>query len=88
MKGDITLEEAGKLVISIPVEKGWTLYVNGQETPLESFKEALLAVTLEAGTYQIELEFKTPGVGVGLVLSVVSATLFAISRCIEKRRRK
>lgn len=88
VKGDITLEQAGKLVISIPVEKGWTLYVNGQETPLESFKEALLAVTLEAGTYEIELKFKTPGVGVGLVLSVVSATLFAISRCIEKRKRK
>ena len=31
VKGDITLEEAGKLVISIPVEKGWTLYVNGRE---------------------------------------------------------
>ena len=87
VKGDIMLEEAGKLVISIPVEKGWTLYVNGQEMPLESFKDALLAVTLEAGTYQIELEFKTPGVGVGLVLSAVCIVLFALCWYIETKRK-
>ena len=87
VKGDITLEEAGKLVISIPVEKGWTLYVNGRETPLESFKEALLAVTLEAGTYEIELKFKTPGVGVGLVLSAVCIVLFALCWYIETKRK-
>ena len=87
VKGDITLEEAGKLVFSIPVEKGWTLYVNGQEMPLESFKDALLAVTLEAGTYQIELEFRTPGVGVGLVLSAVCIVLFALCWYIETKRK-
>ena len=87
VKGDITLEEAGKLVISIPVEKGWTLYVNGRETPLESFKEALLAVTLKAGTYEIELKFKTPGVGVGLVLSAVCIVLFALCWYIETKRK-
>lgn len=87
VKGDITMEESGKLVFSIPTEKGWTLYVNGQETPLESFKDALLAVSLDAGTYEIELEFKTPGVGAGLIISTLSAVIFALCWFIEKKRK-
>lgn len=86
VKGDITLDEAGKLVIPIPVEKGWTLYVNDEETPLESFEDALLAVTLDAGSYTIELKFGTPGVGAGLALSTVCIALFAICWYIEKRK--
>ena len=87
VKGNVTLQETGMLVFAIPVEKGWTLYVNGQETPLEAFKEALLAVTLEEGTYEIELKFRTPGVGIGLGVSAICIALFAICWNIEKKRK-
>lgn len=87
LKGDITLQKAGKLVIAIPVEKGWTLYVNGEETPLESFKEALMAVTLDAGSYEIELEYRTPGVREGLVVSIVCILTFMLCWNIDKRRK-
>ena len=87
IKGDISLQEAGKLVFSVPAEKGWTLYVNGKEQPLESFKDALLAVTLDEGSYDIELKFKTPGVGMGLALSAGSILLFALCWYLETKRK-
>lgn len=85
LKGNVALEKAGKLVISIPMEKGWKMYVNGQETSIETFKDTFMAVTLEPGSYEMELEFTTPGLKAGIVLSVVSIVLFFICVMTEKR---
>ena len=87
VKGNITVEQAGKLIFSIPVEKGWSLRVNGEETSLEAFKNALLAVNLDEGIYEIELKFNTPGAGMGLALSTGCIVLFAICCYIERRKR-
>ncbi len=87
IKGNVTLEKAGKLVISLPKEKGWTLYVNDKETEIEDFKEAFMAVTLEEGNHIIELKFTTPGLKAGIALSAVSVILFLICYKIEKRNK-
>ena len=84
LKGHVTLEEAGTLVMSIPMEKGWTLYVNGEETPIETFKEAFMKVDLDAGTYEIELEFETPGFKEGLAVSAVCVAVFAVCWLVER----
>jgi len=78
LKGQVTLEEAGKLVISIPADKGWRLYVNGEEREIETFEETFLAVSLEQGTHEIALEFHTPGVKAGLAISAVCIILWVI----------
>lgn len=85
VKGSVSLEKEGKLVIAIPAEKGWTLYVNGEERPLETFKDALMAVTLEPGDYDIELKFTTPGARVGLALSAVCIALWLL--CFRKEQK-
>ncbi len=88
LKGQVSLAEAGKLVISIPAERGWTLYVNGEETEIETFEDTFMAVSLEAGTYDIALEFKTPGVAVGLAASGVCIVLWTVCYVVEYPRRK
>lgn len=87
LKGNVTLEKAGTLVISVPMEKGWTMYVNGEETPIETFKDAFMAVNLEPGTYEIELEFETPGFKEGLAVSAICIAVFAVCRLLEKSRK-
>lgn len=86
VKGNISLEEEGMLVLSIPMEKGWTLYVNGEETPIETFKNAFIAKTLQAGTYDIELRFTTPGWKEGVGISIACIALFA--GCVYLERKK
>lgn len=88
LKGQVMLREAGKLVMSIPADKGWTLYVNGKETEWETFEEAFLAVTLEPGTYEIALEFRTPGIKAGLAVSVVCILLWFLCYRMEWPRKK
>lgn len=88
LKGSVTLEKAGRLILSIPMEKGWTMYVNGEETPIESFEGAFMAVDLEAGTYEIELEFETPGFKEGLLISAACIAVFAACRMKENPKKK
>ncbi len=83
IRGDVTLKESGKLVVAVPMEKGWTLLVNGEEKEIETFKNTFIAVTLEAGSYDIELKFETPGLKAGIALSALSIVLLALCVKIE-----
>lgn len=86
VKGNVTLKKTGQLVISIPMEKGWTLKVNGEETPIDTFKDTFIAINLDAGTYDIELKFTSPGVKTGLLVSVASLAVLAICVVLERRK--
>lgn len=83
VKGQATLNEAGKLVFSIPMEKGWTLYINGEERPIETFEDTFMAVTLEPGSYEVALEFETPGMKAGMLLSMVCIAMFVVCLLVE-----
>ncbi|MBR2038157.1 MAG: YfhO family protein, partial [Lachnospiraceae bacterium] len=88
IKGEVTLTEPGKLVVSIPMDEGWHIYVNGKETKPETFKDMFLAVTLEDGTYDIVLEYKTPGLMPGMVISVLALVAFFTCVVFEHRKKK
>ena len=88
LKGSLDMKKAGTLVVPIPMEKGWTLYVNGQETEIETFKDAFISVDLPAGAYEIELQFKTPGFKEGLLVSIACILIFAVCWKVEYPRRK
>ncbi len=79
IKGHIQMEEEGRLIFSIPSEEGWTLYVDGKETKMETFKDTFLSVHLEEGYHAIELKYMTPGLVTGAVISSVCVGLFVLS---------
>lgn len=86
LKGSLEMQKPGTLVVPIPMEKGWTLYVNGQETAMDTFKDAFMAINLGTGSYEIELEFSTPGFKEGLQISLACATVFVLCWYIERKR--
>ena len=77
IKGKIDVKEAGRLVLSIPSEDGWTLFVDGKETEILDFKDTFISVYLEEGQHTIELKYMTPGLLFGAGLSGVCVGLFA-----------
>ena len=79
IKGSIDVKEAGRLVLSIPSEEGWTLYVDGKETEILNFKDAFISVYLNEGHHEIELTYMTPGLGLGATLSAGCVVLFALT---------
>ena len=79
IKGSIDVKEAGRLILSIPNEEGWTLYVDGKETEILDFKDTFISVYLEEGHHDIELKYMTPGLVIGAVISVVCICLFVFT---------
>lgn len=89
--GELVLEEAGRLIVSIPYEKGWKALVNDQETPITAFGEAFLALDLEAGEYRIEFDYEPAGKKEGILLSLMSLGILAIIAAVIwllKKRKK
>lgn len=79
IKGSIDVTEAGRLVLSIPKEEGWTLYVDGKETEILDFKETFISVYLEEGYHDIELWYMTPGLKMGAMISAACVGLFLLT---------
>ena len=85
IKGHIDVKEAGRLIFSIPYEPGWSIYVDGKEVEVLDFKKAFISAYLEEGTHEIELRYMTPGLFVGMAISLVCVGLFVGTMYLRKR---
>ena len=81
--GQITMEEAGRLILSVPLEAGWRIRVNGEETEAVPFGGCLTAFDLEPGEYTIEMYYVPQGLGAGIAVTVVSVLLFALIMVLQ-----
>ena len=88
IEGKIQVQNAGRLILSVPADEGWTLYVDGKETEIEPLADALVGVHLEKGRHTIKLCYTTPGVKVGAGISLGAVVLFMISACVSTRIRR
>ena len=88
IEGTIDVKESGRLVFSIPADKGWKVYVDGKETETKPLSDALLAVPLQEGTHEILLRYTTPGLAEGAAISFAALFLFLLSIIVEKSRHR
>ncbi len=86
VSGKLSLAETGRLILSVPYEKGWTVTINGEEVEPELFGGALMAFDLEAGEYVLEMHYVPYGRGVGIAVSVVSVAMFAVIMWWRKKK--
>lgn len=78
ISGQITMTEAGKVFLSIPYEKGWTVYVNGEETVTENYGDCFMMIPLQPGEYEIALEYTPVGKTEGIVISICGVVLLLL----------
>lgn len=88
IEGTIDVTEEGRLILSVPADEGWTLYVDGVETEIEAFRDALVGVHLSPGTHRIQLSYTTPGLRTGAVISGAAVLLAVISLMAGSWRRR
>ena len=89
VSGTITLDQDKYLVLSIPYQKGWTAYVDGEKTELLRANYMYMALPLTAGEHEISLEFEIPGVKYALIVMAAAFGLFAVLlfvRIVRKRK--
>lgn len=86
VRGTLSMDKEGLLIISIPYEKGWKVQINGEEQKPELFADCFMSFSLEAGEYEIVMTYTPYGVWAGAFLSVVS--LGILGYLIYKKQQK
>lgn len=76
MTGKVTLETPGRLILSVPYEKGWKVKLNGEATKVQLFGDAFMAMDLEAGEYDLEMWYVPYGKYAGIAVSLISVVIF------------
>lgn len=92
ISGRISLDRAGRLILSVPYEDGWTILINDQETECSTFGGCLMAFDLEPGEYAIDMHYVPQGQWAGMAVSAVSliafvAVMIFINRRMERQKR-
>ena len=64
------------VLITLPYEDGYKVYVDGVRTDYESYRNALMLVEVSAGEHVIEIRYLPPGLIAGIVVSLIS--IFAL----------
>lgn len=88
VSAEITAQKDQLLLTTIPYEKGWTLWVDGVETKITPYQNALISVPVGQGTHTIILSFKSPGLTAGVITSCISLLLFSGTIIFTLRKRK
>ena len=86
--GDISLDKEKLLCLNIPYSDGWTLKVDGKITKMKKVNYMSSGVVLKAGKHKIKLTYETPGIRIGLILSIVGILLLLIIVIAYKVSRK
>jgi uncharacterized membrane protein YfhO len=70
--GRVNAKERGILYLSIPYEKGWSVYIDGERTTSFKVLGAMLGAEVGAGEHEIVLKYSPDGFRTGLVISGAS----------------
>ena len=88
ISGILNLREAGRLILSVPYEKGWTVWIDGEKTEPETFGNALMAFDLEAGEHTIQMHYVPEGRNIGILVSAGSVLILLGYVLCQRRDRK
>lgn len=72
---NVNAEDDCLLFTSIPYEKSWSVYVNGEKTNAEVVGDGLLGIPLSKGKNIVELKYFPHGLSAGIVISLFSLVL-------------
>lgn len=84
IKAHINVDSSNKvLYTSIPLDKGWTIKVDGKVKEAVEIFDTLIGIELEAGSHTIEFSYLPRGLYAGGIVSLVSIGLFIF---LKKRK--
>lgn len=86
IEGHISVRDSGNLLLSIPQEGGWSVWVDGKETKSSRFMDSLIKIPLIKGEHEILLTYHTPGLKTGAGISLASLALFLLLFVFRKKK--
>ena len=91
IKGKVVTKYDGILYTSIPYDKGWTVYIDGEkveETDIHQIGQAMLGVNILRGSHIVEFRYKAKGLSLGLAVSLLTILALILIILFDKSRAK
>lgn len=88
IKGTIEADKAQTVFFSVPYDEGWKITVDGEPVEPDTVLGAFMAVNVSEGVHEIEMHYTSEGFWQGVVISLVSAGLFAGLWYLIKRKQQ
>lgn len=87
VNGEIEMNSAGILYLSIPQYSNWDIYVDGNKCEkLENVNVAFVGVELSKGHHVVQLRYHNPYLLIGLLLSLLGMAIMICIHIIHKHR--
>ncbi len=88
--GTTHYSNAGYTMLSLPYDKGWHAYIDGQEVELFAPYDSFMLMETPAGDHEIELIYERPNMklGIGISLSFLAFTLILYGFTRRKKTNK
>lgn len=67
--------EASSIFVSLPCEDGYTVYVDGEKTEFNSYRDCFMIIPVEAGKHVIRLLYLPPGFTCGIIVFMISVSI-------------
>lgn len=72
------------LYLSIPYDDGWKVTVNGKPVQAEMFEGCMMSAPLQDGKNVVEMKYRIPYLGAGILFTIVGIALFVLLLRFEK----
>lgn len=79
-------DEEGWLYFRVPYGEGWTAYIDGEKTDIRKANLGFMAVDVPSGSHSVLIDYETPNLRRGALVSCVGVTL-ALGICCWHRKR-
>ena len=80
--------DKGVLLLSIPYDPGWTVWLDGEIQEIRKVDQALMAIPVSAGEHRVTMLFRPEGLSQGLLISVAALVIFILVIILSIFRRK
>ena len=74
--GDVKQDTS--IFFTIPYDKGWKVYVNGEKVPYEKVNLGFIGLRLGSGNYHLEFRYEIPYLKVGAIISLGSLMILIL----------
>ena len=83
--GNISVSDQKLLCLSIPYSKGWTALVDGEPVSIYQANTMYMALPLETGTHTIELNYITPGLKPGFLITTIGIAAWLLYFILKRK---
>jgi len=88
LTASVVCEDDSLLFFSIPYDAGFTAFVDGKETNIYRANVGFMAISVPAGSHEIEFVYRAPGLRVGLWCFGAFAAVWPVYAWLANRKRE